>query len=74
MSDGVDTSAPRLSKKRQALLGVLIYGGVAVAIVIGILSRSLLAAVFVLFGLGGLTLAVGSIAIMVGMGRRRARR
>jgi hypothetical protein len=73
MSDGVG-STPRLSKKRQALLGVLIYGSVAVAILIGILTQSLLAAVFVLFGLGGLTLAVGSIAMMVGMGRGRARR
>jgi hypothetical protein len=74
MSDGVDTSGPRLSKKRQALLGVVIYGSVAVAVLIGILNRSLLAAVFVLFGLGGLTLAVGSISMMVGLGRRRTRR
>jgi len=70
----VDSIAPRLSKKRQALLGVLIYGSFAVAIVIGLLTQSLLAAMFVLFGLGGLILAVGSIATMVGMGRRRARR
>ncbi|HEY5201825.1 MAG TPA: hypothetical protein VIJ31_13060 [Acidothermaceae bacterium] len=74
MSDSVDSIAPRLSKKRQALLGVLIYGSFAVAIVIGLLTQSLLAAMFVLFGLGGLILAVGSIATMVGMGRRRARR
>jgi hypothetical protein len=74
MSDSVDSIAPRLSKKRQALLGVLIYGSFAVAIVIGLLTQSLLPAMFVLFGLGGLILAVGSIATMVGMGRRRARR
>jgi hypothetical protein len=74
MSDCVDTSTPRMSKKRQALLGVVIYGSIAVAVIIGILNRSLLAAVFVLFGLGGLTFAVGSISMMVGMGRRRARR
>jgi hypothetical protein len=74
MSDSVDSIAPRLSKKRQALLGVLIYGSFAVAIVIGLLTQSLLAAMFVLFGLGGLILAVGSIATMVGMGHRRARR
>ena len=67
----MDSSAPRLSKKRQVLLGVLIYGSVAAAILIGIITQSLLAAVFVLFGLGGLTLAVGSIAMMVGMGRAR---
>jgi hypothetical protein len=70
----VDTGAPRLTKKHQALLGVLIYGSVAIAIVISIVSRSVLAAVFVLFGLAGLIFAVGSIAMMVGMGRRRDRR
>ena len=71
MSEGVDSSAPRLNKRRQALLGVLVYGSVAAAILIGILSQSLLVAVFALFGLGGLVFAVGSIAMMVGMGRAR---
>jgi hypothetical protein len=61
----------RFSAKHQILFAVVVYGGLAAAVVLGISAHSFLLAVFVLIGVVGAVLLVGSVAMMVRLGRRR---